>query len=57
MDRPLLRWGILVAANITRKNWKAIWNSRNGFKTQQVMQSCRESARKQGRPVEVDSRL
>jgi len=30
MDKPLLRWGILGAANIARKNWKAIWNSRNG---------------------------
>jgi predicted dehydrogenase len=25
-----LRWGILGAANIARKNWKAIWNSGNG---------------------------
>jgi predicted dehydrogenase len=30
MDKPLLRWGILGCANIARKNWKAIWNSRNG---------------------------
>ena len=30
MDKPLLRWGILGAANIARKNWKAIWNSGNG---------------------------
>lgn len=29
MDRPL-RWGILGATNIARKNWKAIWNSKNG---------------------------
>ena len=33
MDRPLLRWGILGAANIARKNWKAIWNSKNGCVT------------------------
>jgi predicted dehydrogenase len=30
MDSPFLRWGILGAANIARKNWKAIWNSGNG---------------------------
>lgn len=30
MKEPLLRWGILGAANIARKNWKAIWNSGNG---------------------------
>jgi predicted dehydrogenase len=30
MDRELLRWGILGASNIARKNWKAIWNSKNG---------------------------
>ena len=30
MGEPLLRWGILGAANIARKNWKAIWNSGNG---------------------------
>lgn len=30
MKKPLLRWGILGAANIARKNWKAIWNSGNG---------------------------
>ena len=30
MAKPLMRWGILGAANIARKNWKAIWNSRNG---------------------------
>jgi predicted dehydrogenase len=29
-DKPILRWGILGAANIARKNWKAIWNSQNG---------------------------
>src|SRR5262245_6324637 len=30
MDKAPLRWGILGAANIARKNWKAIWNSGNG---------------------------
>jgi predicted dehydrogenase len=30
---PLLRWGILGAANIARKNWKAIWHSKNGVVT------------------------
>lgn len=30
MDKHQLRWGILGAANIARKNWKAIWNSGNG---------------------------
>jgi len=30
MNEPNLRWGILGAANIAQKNWKAIWNSGNG---------------------------
>jgi len=30
MSKPKLRWGILGAANIAQKNWKAIWNSGNG---------------------------
>lgn len=30
MNGPILRWGILGAANIARKNWQAIWNSGNG---------------------------
>ncbi len=30
MTKPNLRWGILGAANIAQKNWKAIWNSGNG---------------------------
>ncbi len=30
MTEPKLRWGILGAANIARKNWKAIRNSENG---------------------------
>ena len=30
MNKPFLRWGILGAANIARKNWKAIRNSGNG---------------------------
>jgi hypothetical protein len=33
MNKPLTRWGILGAANIARKNWKAIWNSGNGIIT------------------------
>ena len=33
MDKPQLRWGILGTANIAQKNWKAIWNSRNGCVT------------------------
>ena len=31
MEKKLLRWGILGAADIARKNWKAIWNSGNGI--------------------------
>ena len=27
----MVRWGILGAAEIARKNWKAIWNSENGL--------------------------
>ena len=30
MNGPIIRWGILGAANIARKNWQAIWNSGNG---------------------------
>ena len=30
MDKPMFRWGILGAAQIARKNWKAIWNTKNG---------------------------
>ncbi len=33
MDRELLRWGILGTSTIARKNWKAIWNSKNGHIT------------------------
>ncbi len=30
MKQSIIRWGILGAAEIARKNWKAIWNSKNG---------------------------
>ena len=30
MTMPKLRWGIVGAANIARKNWKGIWNSGSG---------------------------
>jgi predicted dehydrogenase len=30
MDKQILRWGVLGTANIARKNWKAIWNSKTG---------------------------
>jgi predicted dehydrogenase len=33
MDKASLRWGILGAANIAQKNWKAIWNSKLGCVT------------------------
>ena len=33
MDKQVLRWGILGAANIARKNWKAIRNPGNGIFT------------------------
>jgi predicted dehydrogenase len=33
VDKPLFRWGILGAAEIARKNWKAIRNSQNGILT------------------------
>jgi predicted dehydrogenase len=33
MDKQPLRWGILGAANIAQKNWKAIWNSGNAHIT------------------------
>jgi predicted dehydrogenase len=54
MNKPLLRWGILGAANIARKNWKAIWNSGNGRvstvasrsleKSRQFIQECQSAA-------------
>ena len=31
MDKPKFRWGILGAANIARKNWRAIHNTENGI--------------------------
>src|SRR5712671_1223257 len=33
MNQPKLRWGILSAAEIARKNWRAIFNSGNGVVT------------------------
>ena len=30
MEKALLSWGILGTAEIARKNWKAIWNTKNG---------------------------
>ena len=45
MDQPLLRWGILGAANIAQKNWKAIWNSRNGCVTAVASRDIRRSRR------------
>ena len=55
MDKPFLRWGILGAANIARKNWKAIWNSGNGRvaavasrdveKSSQFINECQAQAR------------
>ena len=55
MNKPFLRWGILGAANIARKNWKAIWNSGNGRvaavasrdleKSRQFIKECQACAR------------
>jgi predicted dehydrogenase len=33
MEEPQLRWGIQGTSNIARKNWKAIWNSKNVYVT------------------------
>jgi predicted dehydrogenase len=45
MSEPKLRWGILGAANIAQKNWKAIWNSGNGrivaVASRDLERSCR----------------
>jgi len=30
MGKSMLRWGILGTAEIAKKNWKAIWNTKNG---------------------------
>src|SRR5882724_11334735 len=30
MGKSILRWGILGTAEIAKKNWKAIWNTKNG---------------------------
>lgn len=53
MKTPL-RWGILGAANIARKNWKAIWHSGNGIvtavasrdlaRTREFIESCQAQA-------------
>ena len=45
MDKPLLRWGILGAAEIARKNWKAIRNSKNGFVTAVASRDLERSRR------------
>jgi predicted dehydrogenase len=54
MDKRILHWGILGAANIARKNWKAIWNSKNGRitavasrdlqRSQRFIDECQEQA-------------
>jgi predicted dehydrogenase len=54
MIKPPLRWGILGAAQIARKNWKAILNSGNGVlsgvgsrdrdKSSQFIADCQSSA-------------
>ncbi len=41
----VLRWGILGAANIARKNWKAIWNSGNGVVTAVASRDIERSRR------------
>src|SRR5262245_25156278 len=60
MDK--LRWGILGAADIARKNWKAIRNSGNGIVTavaSRDLQRCRkfieecEASAPMGAPVEA----
>jgi len=45
MDKPILRWGILGSANIARKNWKAIWNSKNGRVTAVASRDFQRSQR------------
>ena len=45
MAQPLLRWGILGAANIARKNWKAIWNSGNGRVTAVASRNLKRAKR------------
>ena len=45
MDKTILRWGILGAANIARKNWKAIWNSQNGRVTAVASRDLQRSRR------------
>jgi predicted dehydrogenase len=45
MDKPQLRWGILGAANIAQKNWKAIWNSQNGRVTAAASRDLKRSRR------------
>jgi predicted dehydrogenase len=45
MDTPLLRWGIIGCANIARKNWKAILNSRNGRVTTVASRNLQNSRR------------
>ncbi|HWV99434.1 MAG TPA: Gfo/Idh/MocA family oxidoreductase [Candidatus Acidoferrum sp.] len=45
MGSKLLRWGILGAANIARKNWKAVWNSGNGCVSAVASRDLRRSRR------------
>src|SRR5512140_3168177 len=45
MKKPLLRWGILGAANIAQKNWQAIWNSANGVITAVASRNLNRSRR------------
>lgn len=45
MGEPLLRWGILGAANIAQKNWQAIWNSGNGRVSAVASRELRRSRR------------
>ncbi len=61
----VLRWGILGAANIARKNWKAIWNSGNGVVTavasrdiersRRFIDECQAQAAFKSRPRAFDS--
>jgi predicted dehydrogenase len=65
MTKSKLRWGILGAANIARKNWKAIWNSQNGCitsvasrdfqRSRQFIKECQSQAPFEPAPRALDS--
>lgn len=65
MKKTPLRWGILGAANIAHKNWKAIWNSKTGRvaavasrdpeRTRRFIRECQAAAPFNPPPIAFDT--